>query len=299
MPKSKSSERKDRKPADDGAPESGRWLTTYCDLCTLLLTFFVLLLSMSMIDETRKRVALDSLVGAFGFLPYGRSPIGKEKGMDVSEPAAPMITDAPFDFEMLQEITQKNELDPDVKLLKKEEKLVIVIDEKVLFRSGTFELQPRMQDYLGTLARYLKNDPRELEIRGHTDRFEMLGHPRWTDYSWELSTRRAMAVSRYLMSQGIAADRLSAHGFSYHRPVVDGQRFPHLRHKNHRVEIIVGVIDTLPSSLVKSRAQGSPFFNYKNFIFRMFPMPAADRPTDKAARTAPENQGMHTTEPPL
>jgi chemotaxis protein MotB len=299
MPNSKSSERKGRKSADDGAPESGRWLTTYTDVCTLLLTFFVLLLSMSVIDETRKQAALESVEEAFGFLPYGRSPIGKEEGVDVSKPGAPMIPDAPFDFEMLQEITLKNELDPDVKLMKKEEKLVIVIDEKVLFRSGTFELQPRMEDYLETLARYLKNDPRELEIRGHTDPFEMLSHPPWTDYSWELSTRRAMTVSRYLMSQGIAADRLSAHGFSYHRPLVDGQRFPHLRHKNHRVEIIVGVIDTLPASLIRSRAQGSPFFNYKNFIFRMFPMPAADRPTDKAARAAPENQGMHTTEPPL
>ena len=58
------------------------WMSTYTDLMILLLTFFVLLLSLSSIDKKRKRVALNSLVGAFGFKPGGQSILGKPKGLD-------------------------------------------------------------------------------------------------------------------------------------------------------------------------------------------------------------------------
>jgi len=52
---------------------SNAWITTYTDLMTLLLTFFVLLLSMAVITEEKRMVALNSVTGAFGFKPGAQS----------------------------------------------------------------------------------------------------------------------------------------------------------------------------------------------------------------------------------
>ncbi|MEJ5347452.1 MAG: OmpA family protein [Desulfosoma sp.] len=270
MPNSKSSKR-EKSSGDDGPPADG-WLTTYCDLCTLLLTFFVLLLSMSVLDNTRQKQALNSLVGAFGFLPGGRTAIGKPKGMDISEFEAPMEVKT-LDFDVLREVTMKNTLDKEVEILKKEETLTIVLNQKILFEPSSFDLKPAARSYLSQLVPYLARDPREIEVGGHTDRFEAVETPHWEEHSWRLSTRRAMAVYRFLLSQGLEPNRISAHGFSYEKPLVDGIQYPHLRDRNQRVEIVLTYSRNLPASLLYEDPKSNPFFNYKNFFFRLFPMP--------------------------
>ncbi|ROR01899.1 OmpA/MotB family protein [Desulfosoma caldarium] len=270
MPNSKSS-RKNKSGGDEGPAAEG-WLTTYCDLCTLLLTFFVLLLSMSVLDNIRQKQALNSLVGAFGFLPGGRTAIGKPTGMDISEFEAPMETKA-LDFDVLREVTMKNELDKEVEIIKKDETLTIVLHQKILFEPGSFDLKPAARTYLSQLVPYLAKDSREIEIGGHTDRFEKIEDPSWEKSSWMISTKRAMAVYRFLLSQGLEPKRVSAHGFSYEKPLVDGIQYPHLRHRNSRVEIVLTYSRHLPASLLHEDPTPSPYFNYKNFFFRLFPMP--------------------------
>ncbi len=274
MPNSKSS-RKKKSGGDEGPPADG-WLTTYCDLCTLLLTFFVLLLSMSVIDNTRQKQALNSLVGAFGFLPGGRTAIGTPKGTDISEFEAPMEKNT-LNFDMLREVTMRNELEKDVEIIKKDESLTIVLHQKILFEPGSFELKPAARRYLSQLLPYLAQDSREIEIGGHTDRFEKIETPGWEKLSWTMSAKRAMAVYRYLLSQGLDPTRVSAHGFSFHKPLVDGIQYPHLRERNQRVEIVLTYSRNLPASLLQEEPRSNPFFNYKNFFFRLFPMPEKGR----------------------
>ncbi|MEJ5363750.1 MAG: flagellar motor protein MotB [Desulfosoma sp.] len=288
MPNSKSS-RKNKSGGDEGPPAEG-WLTTYCDLCTLLLTFFVLLLSMSVIDNTRQRQALNSLVGAFGFLPGGRSAIGTPKGTDISEFEAPMEKNN-LNFDMLREVTMKNELDKDVDIIRKDESLTLVLNQKILFEAGSFELKPAARRYLSQLLPYLERDSREIEIGGHTDRFEKIETPGWEKLSWTISARRAMAVYRYLLSQGLDPKRVSVHGFSFYKPLVDGIQYPHLREKNQRVEIVLTYSRNLPATLLRDEPQASPFFNYKNFFFRLFPMPEKGREAHGAEGPPPTSPG--------
>ncbi|WP_448383053.1 OmpA/MotB family protein [Desulfosoma sp.] len=276
MPNSKSS-RKKKSGGDDGPPADG-WLTTYCDLCTLLLTFFVLLLSMSVLDNTRQKQALNSLVGAFGFLTGGRSAIGKPQGTDISEFEAPMEKKS-LNYDVLREVTMKNELHKEIEIIKKDETLTLVLNQKILFEPGSYELKPAARRYLSQLLPYLAGDSREIEIGGHTDHFEKIETPGWEKLSWTVSARRAMAVYRYLLSQGLDPKRMSAHGFGFHRPLVDGIQYPHLRERNQRVEIVLTYSRNLPASLLREEPQASPFFNYKNFFFRMFPMPEKGRET--------------------
>lgn len=263
--------RKRKKSDEGGGGDSAGWLTTYTDLTTLLMTFFVLLLSMSVMDENRKREVLNSLVGAFGILPAGRSPIGKPKGIDVRKPSAPMEATDPLNFELLKEIIFQNNLSTEVQLAREDEKFLLRINERVLFQPGTVILRPEMEAYLSELAARLKNADCDIEVKGHTDPYEDLSSKFGPHHEWVLSTQRAQAVSRYLEQQGLATDRISSHGFASHWTMVDSFKYPYLRYKNSRVEIVMGRNETLPTSLIKKTPRPIPFFRYKNFWFRLFP----------------------------
>jgi chemotaxis protein MotB len=260
-----------RKREESKEQNTAQWITTYTDLMTLLLTFFVLLLSMSQREEIRTRKALNSLVGAFGLLPGGRSPLGKPKGMDIRDPSPPVVPSKPVNFEVLKEITITSNLHPDIQILKQKEKLIIRINQKVLFMPGSTELTPNAQQYLAILAEHLEHDQGDIEIRGHTDRFEQLNNENWTHQSWMISARRAQAVHHFLMKQGIDFDRLSAHGFSHQQTLVDGLDFPDLRYKNQRVELVLGPDSKIPQRVLRQEPTPRSFLNYKDFLFRILP----------------------------
>ncbi len=262
--------RREREQQTSGGGGAG-WLTTYTDLCTLLLTFFVLLLTMSVIDPERKREALNSLVGAFGFLPSGRSPIGTLTGQDIREPSDPMMKSSPLSYDFLKELTVRNNLDPEVEILREEDRVMIRVSDRIVFEEGSTTLSSSGERFLALLAMYLTRNIQEIEIRGHTDRYEMLDAPDWFERSWVVSTERAMAVYQFFLRTGIEARRMSAHGMSYFRPVVDERDAPHLRYKNRRVEIVLGKNPTLPTDLLTVKPERHPFFSYKNFFFRLFP----------------------------
>jgi chemotaxis protein MotB len=258
---------------EEQTPNTNRWLITYTDLCILLLTFFVLLISMSMVDQKRKKAVLNSLVGAFGILPGGRSPIGITKGQDPGDPAVPMQTPKTVDLQALREMSKGIDLDSEIYVFKQDQQIVIRIHHQDLFRADTQEFNPNIQPYLIALAHSLANSDDAIEIRGHTDTYEDMNAANWSQRAWETSAKRAMAVYDFLGKQGIPAARMSAHGFSYHQPLLDSMEFPHLRHKNKRLEIVLGPNANLPSTLTDEKLSPSPFFNYKNFFFRLFPMP--------------------------
>jgi chemotaxis protein MotB len=261
------------KSREEESPNTSRWLITYTDLCILLLTFFVLLISMSMVDQKRKKAVLNSLVGAFGVLPGGRSPIGIRKGQDPGAPEVAMQTPKTVDLQALREISKENNLDSEVYVFKQDQKIVIRIHHQELFRADTQEFNPNIQPYLIALAQRLAKSEDAIEIRGHTDAYEDMNAANWSQHAWETSARRAMAVYDFFGRQGISATRMSAHGFSYHQPLLDSMEFPHLRHKNKRLEIVLGPNANLPSSLTDENPSPSPLFNYKNFFFRLFPVP--------------------------
>lgn len=262
--------RKEREESSGGG-EGGSWLTTYTDLCTLLLTFFVLLLSMSVIDPERKKEALNSLVGAFGFLSGGRSPIGEEIGKDIREATPPIKENSPISYDMLKELTIRNNLDPEADIIKEENRIVVRINDRILFEPGSLRLTPQGEKFLALLGVYLKKGFEEIEIRGHVDMYEMPGNPEWPQQAWKLSTLRALEVYRFFLDMGISPERMSAHGMSYFWPVVDSTQYPHLRYKNRRIEIIIGRNPTIPQSLFSKKPSPHSYVNYKNFFFRLFP----------------------------
>jgi chemotaxis protein MotB len=100
-----------------------------------------------------------------------------------------------------------------------------VFQAEVLFASGAAELEPTGRAQIGRVADALKEItakiPPEinwvLQVDGHTDRRPILTAQ--FPSNWELSTARAISVVKFLMSQGIPSDRLSAAGFAEFQPI--------------------------------------------------------------------------------
>jgi outer membrane protein OmpA-like peptidoglycan-associated protein len=120
---------------------------------------------------------------------------------------------------------------------------VITLEGAVLFVTGKAELAPLAQQKLTEVARALNDiDPsKRIVVEGHTD-------SRGTDETnLELSQQRATAVRDYLVSQGVAQDRITAVGRGETQPLATNET-PEGRANNRRVEIVVGGSDSAVST---------------------------------------------------
>jgi len=117
-----------------------------------------------------------------------------------------------------------------------------VFQAEVLFPSGSDEINFEGQAQLGKLAQVIleinKEIPsqinRVLRIDGHTD-IKPIYTPKFPS-NWELSTARAIAVVKFLVSQGVPSKRLVAAGFGEFQPLAIGQTEDALR-RNRRIEL--------------------------------------------------------------
>lgn len=112
--------------------------------------------------------------------------------------------------------------------------MVITLSGGVLFESAKSDLLPAAQVKLNSVADALtQQDPdSKMVVEGHTDSQGGMS------YNQDLSQRRAQSVRDYLVSRGIAADRVTAQGFGYSRSIADNKS-PEGRANNRRVEIVV------------------------------------------------------------
>ncbi len=225
---------------DDAAKKEARWLTTYGDAMTLLLTFFVLLFTMSTIDPEIFRITISSFQGAVGVMDSGRTLTPAElleMGVDIEELSA--------DVETIQEempVELADQLDADeiemVEVEQRERGIVIQVTDRLLFDLGEAELTPGGRDFLQRIS-LLLNAPdyreRQIRVEGHTDD---LPTARYSS-NWELSVLRAKnVVEEFEQNVGISPGRLSAVGFGETRPVASNET-EEGRAQNRRVSIVL------------------------------------------------------------
>lgn len=135
-----------------------------------------------------------------------------------------------------EQIAQK-----EIKLEEIEGKLKVTFVDKILFDSGSVMIKPKGQEVLLKLADSFRDSKdQNIAVEGHTDDVQ-IGSALLDRFptNWELSTARSTAVVRFLQEKGdIAPERLTASGFSYHRPVATNET-PEGRKQNRRIEIIL------------------------------------------------------------
>jgi chemotaxis protein MotB len=124
-------------------------------------------------------------------------------------------------------------------------RMVVELPDNILFESGEAELKEAGQTALAEIVEVLKTIPgREFQVAGHTDNVPI--RSRRFPSNWELSTSRAVAVTKFMIERGLDGSRLSAAGCAEMAPVASNDT-PEGRAQNRRIEIILlPNLDELP-----------------------------------------------------
>ena len=215
-----------------GAP---LWMVTYGDLMSLLLTFFVLIVSFSSMQESKFMQALGSLKGALGVMTRLESAVTK------TYIVFPKLTKKEFikvsmKAKELEAALQKGELDKKVEMNMKENGILIRLDAPVLFDLGKAELKSGIYPILDKIVELTQGWPNSIRIEGHTDNIPI--NTVQFPSNWELSSSRAISVLRYFVRRGVPANRLAAVGYGKYHPLLPNTTLEN-KAKNRRVEIYI------------------------------------------------------------
>jgi chemotaxis protein MotB len=130
----------------------------------------------------------------------------------------------------------------EIELVEIEDTLKVVFIDKIIFDSGSVEINQKGKKILLVVADSVRaHRVQNVLVEGHTDNMP-LGPTLKERFpsNWELSVARAAAVVRFLQIKGrLQPERLSARGYSYFRPVASNET-KEGRHQNRRIEIILG-----------------------------------------------------------
>jgi chemotaxis protein MotB len=253
------------KPEEDkGAP---RWVVTFGDLMSLLLCFFVLLLSFSEMDRQKYKMVAGSMAKAFG--------IQREVKVYDSPKGATMVS-LSFDQDLVPQHKReeyialqamealgeelKKALEGKLKGL--EDKVEIEVDGNqtiirlqggATFDSGHARIKPSMVPILDEIGRRLKTTDGDIIVAGHTDNVPIYGGR--FESNLKLSIGRAAEVAEFMIDQvGIPPERISTMGFGKYRPAYTNDTEDG-REKNRRVEI---VLTAIPKSNIELNKMTSP-----------------------------------------
>ena len=212
------------------------WITTYSDLITLMLAFFVILISFGTFEKGRIVRFVGSFQGAFKILPGG---FKSEPGEQIIEPSKDIVKTfrEPGDIlSRLKGIVKKEGLKQGVEFRMTNEGMEIVITDYLLFglEPGSADIIPEMKPFLDELAGIIHQTSYLVSIEGHTDDRPL--KTRKFPSSWELSAARAVNLLRYFIDEGVSPLRLSAKGFGEYHPLFPNDT-PEHRAKNRRVMI--------------------------------------------------------------
>jgi chemotaxis protein MotB len=211
------------------------WVMTYGDMMSLLLTFFVLIVSFSSIQDVKFKQAAMGLRDAFGILSM------PESVLEMNQPLVPRL-DAEQEVELLEEVQELERSllaegrDDEVTVEVSAAGITFRIAAPVLFSSAAARLQKDGDGVLARLAAVLRKYPYEVEVEGHTDSLPI--HTVEFPSNWHLSAARAVAVARRLQELGVAPERLGATGYGEYRPLADNATAEG-RARNRRVEIFI------------------------------------------------------------
>lgn len=166
------------------------WVISYADLMTIILTFMILLLSISTIAQTKFDLLIEALTG---------QKVGNLQEVKIK----------------IDEVVQRENLGAEVMTNIDEHGLTIQFSNALLFNSGEAELTPRAHAVFEPISRHLVHDLEPqygLIIEGYTDDVP-ISNTRYQS-NWELSTSRAIHVMHRLAEEGLDRHRMSVQGYA-------------------------------------------------------------------------------------
>ena len=236
-----------------GAP---KWMVTFSDMVTLILVFFILLFSMSQIDQVKFEAVSESFKNRMilDFFPStvpnehpSESTNNQQSGTDYNDflhPSKKDDEDEEEDEDALtslmndvEDFLEENALSSIVTANRTERGVILVLQERVLFDSGEAEIVKAGEPFLNKIGELLENIPNHVKVEGHTDS-RPISNYRYPS-NWELSGARAGSVIRYLINEhDLDEERFSVAGYGDTKPVVPNDSVVNWS-KNRRVEIVI------------------------------------------------------------
>jgi len=244
-----------RKPIEEPTNHE-RWLVSYADFITLLFAFFVVMYSLSSLNEGKYRIMSDSVNVAFGkFKALSENQedsitkLTSGNGGGVGPGASIVPKKAPDEVKLKQEREKMTNLaqgvlkslaplirEGKVRVTQNSRGVSIDINASLLFPPGEAKLTAQSNEALVAIASVLAGDSHDIQVEGHTDNLPIkTGN---FPSNWELSAVRAGSVVRLFMDNGIAESRLTAIGQGAKIPV-DNNDTPEGRARNRRVNITI------------------------------------------------------------
>jgi chemotaxis protein MotB len=262
-----------------------RWLVSYADFITLLFAFFVVMYSISSVNEGKYRVLSDALDATFRAAPRSdqvigvgeqvkspvKNPNAEQPGAQYGTPEAPVGDQA----ELLTPPGEGGEFitDPEVVAQKVRDSLAdqiakgtvvvgtggewveIELRSQVLFDSGKAMVKDSALPTLRSVARALAPMTNRLQVEGYTDNAP-IKTPMF-DSNWELSAARAASVVQMFARSGVNPVRMAAVGYGEFRPKV-GNNTPLGRQANRRVVVRISTVEDAKADSGDGREAAAP-----------------------------------------
>ena len=177
------------------------WLVTYSDAVTLILCFFVLLISISEPNKEKFEQIKEQL--------------SEQLKEDVSKPFEELSQD-------IQAMISEQMLDETVSVEETERGIIIEISASSFFESGKAQFKAKAVPILLDISAILQDFDYEdylIEVEGHTDDVPLKGSGQFPS-NWELSGARASGVVRFFIEEGLQKERMRAKAFADTQPKV-------------------------------------------------------------------------------
>ena len=236
-----------RKPYPEEPDQPERWLVSYADFITLLFAFFVVMYSISSVQENKVQQFSSSIHAALGkngdLAPASVNPTQPSQ----SSPLVPQLLDLRRKKSVQREHSQMNVMaaalddklaslvrQGNVRVSQSSRGISIEINASILFAPADARLNPASVVSIQSIADVLRTYPNTIEVEGYTDTQAI----KTAEYpsNWELSAARASRVVRLLAEAGIQESRLRAIGSAVNHPVASNATAEG-RQRNRRVEI--------------------------------------------------------------
>ncbi len=217
----------------DPLVNNSAWIVTFNDLMTQLTVFFVLIFSLSTINVFNIQSAKISLQSGLGIFEAG-----KKTAIGIVSPLTNYDIGKATFTKQLEESIEALDSDSEISVSYTDKGIVISLDESILFKSGSANINSEGLSILDNIASEILNHiSNSIRVEGHTDS-DPIQNEKYPS-NWELSTARSVNVLKYLIESGkILPKRLSAAGYGESKRLFPNDT-PKNKSKNRRVEIVI------------------------------------------------------------
>jgi len=215
------------------------WFVSFADLMTLLLGFFVALVSFSSFENQRFKEVLGSFRMALQ-TPFTAAPASTSTMVVSIQEQLKIEEEAVETASEVRELAAKSGLSGQISAEATPEGVRISLSNPILFDEGKDELHVASKGFLGGLAKVIgERNSSGVIIEGHTDDTPI--HSDRFPSNWELSSARALRVLKLFQAEGVPAEKMAAIGYAEFRPKVVLPKSASGQQKavNRRVEIVL------------------------------------------------------------